>query len=483
MDLEKRILDKRKLHDRIFDYKEELDKINEQKYQRNKQKILDEFSKILPRKILECCVKEVYKVDIYFKKNVSHHVCVLPEDSEKTEIIDAVEIFINNEFQRIESLESKTMHFSFTIEKNLHRKNDEFVYWCSDATEYGRYMFDPRSDYSFELVLIKFDRIMFLKYLNWTRDVHPFIKHLKIGWELGYNNHNYDEIFKRAVVNSEKFLMDNYTHFDILSALKYENQINNGSIIYINSKQNKVSDDEHKVRILVELEHNIEIKEHKHIRKLLQMTNDSISLLINDNYEAYAIGSVNKESNYFKVRFKEYLHWQLDKNGQRFLGFLNLRPYLPTEISYRDELYSKLDIMFGNDISDVDKARLDDLVGRAAAQRHGTMIVISEKAIEETERLSYSGTLVKAAFLENEVIELVSNIDGAIMVDQYGQCFGLGIILDGAARSIGEPSRGARFNSALRYISKQKEEGIKCLIVVISEDQYIDILSTSDKVV
>ncbi|OME12109.1 hypothetical protein, partial [Paenibacillus odorifer] len=94
MDLEKRILDKRKLHDRIFDYKEELDKINEQKYQRNKQKILDEFSKILPRKILECCVKEVYKVDIYFKKNESHHVCVLPEDSEKTKIIDAVEIFI-----------------------------------------------------------------------------------------------------------------------------------------------------------------------------------------------------------------------------------------------------------------------------------------------------------------------------------------------------------------------------------------------------
>ena len=50
--------------------------------------------------------------------------------------------------------------------------------------------------------------------------------------------------------------------------------------------------------------------------------------------------------------------------------------------------------------------------------------------------------------LSPELIERISGIDGAVLLDRDCKCHAIGVILDGMASQSGDPSRGARFNSA-----------------------------------
>jgi hypothetical protein len=45
----------------------------------------------------------------------------------------------------------------------------------------------------------------------------------------------------------------------------------------------------------------------------------------------------------------------------------------------------------------------------------------------------------------------------------------------------GDPSRGARFNSAVRYIDEQRKNNVNCLAIIVSEDGYVDFLSSSSE--
>ena len=57
--------------------------------------------------------------------------------------------------------------------------------------------------------------------------------------------------------------------------------------------------------------------------------------------------------------------------------------------------------------------------------------------------------------------------------DPSGLCHGLGVILDGPATESGDRSRGARFNSAVKYLESAQSETV---IVIVSEDGMINIL-------
>ena len=71
-----------------------------------------------------------------------------------------------------------------------------------------------------------------------------------------------------------------------------------------------------------------------------------------------------------------------------------------------------------------------------------------------------------------EVIACASRIDGAVLLDDSGTCHGIGVILDGSADASGERSRGARYNSALRYINAHPGS----LALVVSEDGLVNII-------
>lgn len=121
--------------------------------------------------------------------------------------------------------------------------------------------------------------------------------------------------------------------------------------------------------------------------------------------------------------------------------------------------------------------QLNSLCQDSSQQRHGTMIVISSEAAKEAERLEGQSTrIIPRPIDEKELTRLCSGIDGAILVDPTGICHAIGVILDGMAVEGGTRARGARYNSAVRYVAFCKQKGHRVLAVVFSEDRTIDFI-------
>jgi hypothetical protein len=118
--------------------------------------------------------------------------------------------------------------------------------------------------------------------------------------------------------------------------------------------------------------------------------------------------------------------------------------------------------------------RLWDLTMTATEAEHGTMLVVHRQAAEEAQRLVPQSQLVVPTYLSPETLAAVTSIDGAVMVDSQGKCHAVGVILDGHATGTGDASRGARFNSAVRY---QQAQAGECLVIIVSEDGMINLQS------
>lgn len=114
---------------------------------------------------------------------------------------------------------------------------------------------------------------------------------------------------------------------------------------------------------------------------------------------------------------------------------------------------------------------------------HGLIIVITTKelALSETKRLLYRSFQVNPFSLFDDKLNLkfdllnsITSIDGAIIVDTDGMCYGIGVILDGDVSLAETPSRGARYNSCVRYIETRNNRSIA---IVASDDSMIDVIS------
>jgi hypothetical protein len=99
-------------------------------------------------------------------------------------------------------------------------------------------------------------------------------------------------------------------------------------------------------------------------------------------------------------------------------------------------------------------------------------LVVSEKAQEESVRMQSQCSVINPIKLEENLIQDITSIDGAVLLDPKGQCYAIGVILDGLASDDGDPGRGARYNSAIRYIDSKKDS----IAFVISEDGTIDLV-------
>jgi len=112
------------------------------------------------------------------------------------------------------------------------------------------------------------------------------------------------------------------------------------------------------------------------------------------------------------------------------------------------------------------------------------MIVISSAAAEEATRFEEQSTVLQEPVrltgeLLNETLLMLTSIDGALLVDPTGTCYSAGVILDGfAIKGKGTSARGARYNSAIRYIYGALTDHSKgeCLAVVVSKDGTINLI-------
>jgi len=127
--------------------------------------------------------------------------------------------------------------------------------------------------------------------------------------------------------------------------------------------------------------------------------------------------------------------------------------------------------------------RLARVVGQARHQKHGTMVVIATDLPSEVERLTSSIALrIEPCELNKGAVQALSRLDGAFLFDTNGYCHAAGVIVDGPSidekgrDSLVARSRGARYNSARRYLKLCEREKRAALVIVMSEDGYFDML-------
>ncbi|WP_179865161.1 diadenylate cyclase [Priestia megaterium] len=264
-----------------------------------------------------------------------------------------------------------------------------------------------------------------------------------------------------------------YETLTIISSLKYEGSESGGKIIFCN--ENHLS-----IETIIKLKNNINIDDYGCVRKLLETSRDQLYLLCN-GYHIYGLGKfkdikVDEKKKLFSVEFIKNFHWDLhDIRNEKIMSVKYGEPALPKEKISIEEFSSVFETLF----PEKDCSIIWSIIKRAIDQQHGTMLVITEAAEEEAFRLrKQSFRFDPPVFLDPSHVLSITNIDGALLLNPDGRHFAMGVILDGNANDKADISRGARYNSSVRYLERIKEEynnEKKCLIVVVSEDGMINL--------
>ena len=217
----------------------------------------------------------------------------------------------------------------------------------------------------------------------------------------------------------------------------------------------------------------INLSNTKGARKLLQLASNDLSLHC-DGQMIYGLVKIQDyhcdNEDVFVIKFVEHYHWEISHAEQTLMRVKYGRVHIPKakfdEYKLRSDLFRIFD--------DIKKESIDqivDLVNTAVTEQHGTMLLISSNAENEAKRLKTQSILIEPQILTPEILKTLTPIDGAVILAPNGTCYAIGAILDGIATEKGNSSRGARFNSAIRYIEASH---LPAIAIIVSEDGDVD---------
>ncbi len=262
-----------------------------------------------------------------------------------------------------------------------------------------------------------------------------------------------------------------YDACNSIASLKYEGAEGLGKIIIAKK-------DHPNVRLTLQLQEPIRVRDFRKVRKFLELSNDN-ALIISDSELIYGLGEQTgkynpKDESLFVINFISHFKWEVLHDNNSMMVVEYKQPNLPKERMDRVKFYSDLKRIF----KDIDKSQLDDLwdiTSEATKQKHGTMLVITDNAKAEAMRLGKQSFSLKPLKLTVGIVQQITSIDGSVLLDKDSVCHAIGVILDGLATDKGDSSRGARFNSAVRYY-EHFGKNYPTVIVIISEDGMINLI-------
>lgn len=227
----------------------------------------------------------------------------------------------------------------------------------------------------------------------------------------------------------------------------------------------------------VKLKTPIDIYNYRGIRKLLEVSSNQMALLC-DIESVWGLGFPldayqSDLENLFEIRFTEHYTWELVHAGNIMLRVKYREPRLPKERFDKKQFYDHVYRLFK--VSESTANRLIEAVEAAVKQCHGTMLVITPEAKQEAKRLIAQSTAIESIAIERDIIYHLSSVDGAILISPDGVVHSFGVILDGEATENGNSARGARYNSAIRYVDGKKSRNVNSLALIVSEDGYVDL--------
>ncbi len=208
-------------------------------------------------------------------------------------------------------------------------------------------------------------------------------------------------------------------------------------------------------------------------RKTAQLASDAFSMFSDTEHFLGLVYRERPRPGEFWIRLKGQGRWELGVGDKPLANAQFGIVSFPTQRHDRQRFESTFRRIFAPPDSD-GLDRISALVEDILKENHGALIVVAEKAAVESERLSSQATQIEPTKLSGKSAARATAIDGALLLDPTGICHAIGVILDGEAHLFGTPSRGARFNSAVRYVCAK--EDVRRLAVVISEDGQVDLL-------
>lgn len=136
------------------------------------------------------------------------------------------------------------------------------------------------------------------------------------------------------------------------------------------------------------------------------------------------------------------------------------------------ELQDELRAVFKNS----DERYFQKLLNKLGHIKKGGLIIISDKAQSEADRFGSECFKIVKKKLDVEQLASLCQVDGAIILDPSGTCYAFGVILDGVSDGEGDPGRGSRYNSTIRYCKTQiPNYNRRTVGIVVSEDGMIDV--------
>ncbi|MCF2487997.1 diadenylate cyclase [Dyadobacter sp. CY347] len=260
--------------------------------------------------------------------------------------------------------------------------------------------------------------------------------------------------------------------FDNVSLLRYEGSDAMGKILLAKQGHSNIV---HKLR----LSKPIPLKDSRKVRKFLELSDPDSCVLCDGEYIT-GLGMIRgdynpKQKSLYCINFKGHYKWELLHDGNPLLSVCHGLPKMRVEGIDRNYFTGLVNQVFkGLNASQTD--RLWDITLSATQQKAGTMLVISDHAKSEARRLAGQCFKVEPLVLTEELVSQITSIDGAVLLDQDCVCHAIGVILDGiVSDKQGDASRGARYNSAIRYFGTNHPKHL-ILIIIISEDGMINLI-------
>jgi hypothetical protein len=260
--------------------------------------------------------------------------------------------------------------------------------------------------------------------------------------------------------------------FDALDALAstgYEGQPGSGTVIL-------TAEGHPHVDLAIRLRSPVPVRERLQFRKLLEIADHQLGLLV-DGTSVFGLGAISEQydgatEDLFRLTVVEQGVWTLSHHGQPLLRVANGRPQLPRPRMPRELFEHAMHQVFSG-VDDGDVEAIWRLAQTAVGEGRGTMLVVTTAAQQEAHRLAPQAIAIDPQPIGSRMLRSLTRIDGGVLLTPDGVCHAVGVILDGIATGVGDPGRGARYNSAVRYLAATPAP---CLALIISDDGMIDIL-------
>ncbi|EFM11351.1 hypothetical protein PaecuDRAFT_1797 [Paenibacillus curdlanolyticus YK9] len=315
-------------------------------------------------------------------------------------------------------------------------------------------------------------------------------------------------------VNDRYYESGFFEQIDAIATRTYEGDSPIGCMMFIsNASLGEYAPVSYSIRFFTHM-NPITLQDARRIRKLLEMTNKENDLyLIADHEIVYGIGRIEWNQIdgevLYELEFKGLSQYRLtlistesQQSSEGQLTMVEDRKVYRMRADIEIKADKLLGVSFKNPeigeggfssqrfekivrsqfaslgISSKEITKLERIVRKAKEQQHGTMVVITDRdtAKSELHALSMQSTPIDPIDIDPAFIKHLTAIDGAIYLDIYGKCHGIGVILDGLAIETGDSGRGARYNSAFRYMNKLHKENKGCVIAIVSEDGMVNLI-------